>query len=281
MHICYIDESGDSQPIKTPNDNIQPLLVICGIFIDSAAVKGLTNDFIALKRRFYPAYFAKVQHALNVLLTEIKGSDIRTDIRDNATNSGKVAHHFRFLDAALALLKKHNARLVARVWIKQLGIPLVDNSIYTLTTQNIVTRFQKYLEQTNSNGIVVADFRDPNRNSYVSHSIFTQKYKQGGNGDAYPCVNETATFGISNNHACLQIADLICSALLAPMAGRTLCHPGLSNVHTHPHYEAVRQRYARRLKALQFHCKVNGQMYWGISASANPYNGKGIQDLLK
>lgn len=280
MYLCYIDESGDSQPIKAANDDIQPLLVVAGIFISSEAVRALTADFIALKRRFYPAYFAQIVHPLDVLLKEMKGSDIRRDIRDNPVTSAKVMHHFRFLDEALRLLKAYDARLVARIWVKRLGVPLTDKSIYPITTQNLLERFEKYLEERNADGMVIADFRDPHRNSYVAHSVFTQKHKK--NGDAYPRVRETPTFGISNNHACLQIADLLCSSILAPMAGRTFCHPDIKNAHTHANYDAIAQRYSKRVRALQYHCDVNGHRYWGITASENPHgNGKTILDFWK
>lgn len=161
-----------------------------------------------------------------------------------------------------------------------MGVPLVDKSVYTKSTQNIGIRYQKYLEQNNADGMMIADFRDPNRNSYVAHCIFTQKHKLGNGGDVYPSINETPTFAISNNHACLQISDLICSALITPMAMRVFCTPGITSLHNHANYDAVLQRYRKRIKALQFHCQVKGQMYWGITASPNPHNAKTIADFL-
>lgn len=31
MRFCFIDEAGDSQPINSPTEDIQPLLVISGL----------------------------------------------------------------------------------------------------------------------------------------------------------------------------------------------------------------------------------------------------------
>ncbi|HDR9275454.1 TPA: DUF3800 domain-containing protein [Burkholderia vietnamiensis] len=271
MHFCYIDESGDSQAILNATDNKQPMLVIAGLFIDASAISGLTKDFIDLKRRYYPSLFASVNHELDVLLVEIKGSDLRTDIRkSNSITSAIVQHHFHFLDDVFALCKKYDVKIVGRVWAKAFGQAINDESVYTITAQNIAKRFEKYLLAKDSRGAIIADFRDPTRNRYVAHSVFTQKHKQGNGGDAFPSIEETATFGVSNNHACLQITDLMCSAIIAPMAGRAILTGVISNAHTHANYEWIRDRYKKRLRAMQFHCKYGNTRYWGLTAH-NPH----------
>jgi len=264
MHYCYIDESGNSEIITSSTHNAQPLVVIVGLFIAADKIAKLTNDFIQLKRKYYPTLFSSLTHDLGALLMEVKGSDIRTDIRKHKLHSSEVKRHFRFLDDVLVLLKNNNAKIISRIWVKGIGIPLQDKSIYTITTQQFSIRFQKYLESLNSTGIMIADFRDPNRNSYVAHSVFTQKFKQAG--DAYPLINEIPTFGISNNHAALQICDLLCSTVIAPIAALKFCHGIITNPHTNPNYNWIKSRYSKRLKALQWHCSVNGQTFWGITA---------------
>ncbi|HGM5587125.1 TPA: DUF3800 domain-containing protein [Pseudomonas putida] len=273
MHICYIDESGDSQPIQNDVDNQQPMLIVAGLFVDAQRISRITDEFICLKRQFYPKLFKNERHALNVLLREIKGSELRSDIRRKPANHPIVEHHFKFIDGVLAICKAHDIKLVARVWVKQYGQALVDQSIYTITAQHIAKRFQHFLIDRESRGMIIADFRDPARNSYVAHSIFTQKHKLGRGGDAYPSIEEAAVFGISDNHACLQIADLICSTILYPMAGRTVCDGPFDNVHTHRNYDAIVQRYSRRIKALQYHCSENGQRRWGVTVQ-DPHGGR-------
>lgn len=268
MHLCYVDESGDSQAINNATHSVQPLLVLAGLFIDAQHVAKLTSDFAALKRKYYPTLLAGITHQLSVLLHEVKGAEMRTAIRDNPIGSGVLTHHFHFLDEVLALLSKYDVKLVARIWLKQFGCAIKDQSVYSISIQQFCARFQEYLELTNKKGMVVADFRDPKKNSYVSHSVFTQKHKMSG--DAYPRIQEIPTFGISNNHACLQLADLICSVLLAPMAARKFLSPVVSNVHTHAHYDEILRRYRKRVRALQFHCDVNGVRHWGISLD-NPH----------
>lgn len=265
MHYCYIDESGNSEIIISKTHNAQPVLAMVGLFIAANNVTKLTNDFIALKRKYYPQLFSAMKHDLEALLLEIKGSDIRTDIRKNQFNSRIVKHHFRFLDDVFALLVANDVKLVSRIWVKGIGKSLDDKSVYSITTQQFCVRFQKYLESLNSTGIMIADFRDPNRNSYVAHSVFTRKFKQ--TGDAFPLIREIPTFGISNNHAALQICDLLCSTIITPIAALKFCSGIIVNPHTHTNYDWIKNRYSKRLKSLQWHCKVNGQMYWGITAN--------------
>ncbi|MDA7023989.1 DUF3800 domain-containing protein [Pseudomonas fragi] len=271
MHICYIDESGDSQQIRSAVDNKQPMLIVAGLFVDAQHISKITDEFICLKRQFYPKLFKNEKHALNVLLREIKGSDLRSDVRRHSASHPMVEHHFKFIDGVLKICKTHNIKLVARVWVKRYGQALEDQSIYTITAQNIAKRFQHFLIDQASRGMIIADFRDPARNSYVAHSIFTQKHKLGKGGDSYPSIEEAAVFGISDNHACLQIADLICSTLLYPIAGRTVCPGSFDNVHTHANYDAIVQRYSRRINAMQYHCSENGQRRWGITVE-DPHN---------
>ncbi|GKS87656.1 hypothetical protein AVMA1855_25910 [Acidovorax sp. SUPP1855] len=241
------------------------MLVLLGLFVNGDRLCEITKDFIRLKRRFYPALFPVSQQKIDTLLLELKGSDIRTDIRKNPLESAIVEHHFRFLDEIFALLKKHEVKLTSRIWVKGFGKVLNEKSVYTKTTQQIAVRFQKYLEEQKSLGIMVMDYRDSMKNSWVANSVFTQQFKVGGN--AYPNIAEIPTFGVSDNHAVLQICDLICSSVIYPIAGMKFCKPLINNAHTHANYVWLRDRYSRRLKALQFHCVVSGQQYWGITAS--------------
>ncbi|GHU04856.1 hypothetical protein FACS1894158_06070 [Betaproteobacteria bacterium] len=273
MHFCYVDESGDSQVISSANDDKQPMLVIAGLFVEAGKVGPLTAEFISIKRRYYPKLFHDTHHDLDVLIYEIKGSDIRTAIRKNAISSQQIQHHFHFLDEVFALCKKHGIRIVGRVWVKAFGQSINDQSTYSITAQNIAIRFEKFLCERNSHGMMIADFRDPKRNQYVAHSVFTQKHKVGRGGDAYPSIDETTTFGMSNNHACLQIADLLCSAIIAPIAGRSILNGVVQNLHTHNNYNAIKDRYSKRLKAMQFHCKHETKMYWGITVN-DPHGKK-------
>lgn len=265
MHLCYVDEAGDSSLITSATSTDQPLMVIGALFIDADRVKPLTEEFLGIKRKYFPGVFSSIRHDLDTLTVEIKGCDVRDVIKWNRSGSGVVQHRYRFLDSVFSLVAKYDVRLVGRIWVKGIGRPLVDKSIYTITTQGIAQRFQSYLESVDSEGMIIADFRDTKRNSYVSHSVFTQKHKKAKGGDAYPRINETTTFGISNNHACLQIADIMCSTIIYPSASRVYCHPHISNTHTHIGFDKIRHRYKHRLRNLQFHYFDKGKTFRGLT----------------
>jgi hypothetical protein len=135
------------------------------------------------------------------------------------------------------------------VWIKALGSPCDDRSIYTFSVQSICSDFQNLLEGVGDSGIVIADSRTPTTNAWVAHSIFTQKFKTAG--DCYPRLLEMPTFGHSQNHAGIQIADLLCSALLFPMATRCYCYGHVQNVHVDRAFEVLVARYGNRLMSMQ------------------------------
>ena len=58
-------------------------------------------------------------------------------------------------------------------------------------------------------------------------------------------------FGHSQNHAGLQLADLLASALLFPMATYCYCSVHVQNVHVDAGFGDLVTRYGERLKAMQ------------------------------
>lgn len=113
---------------------------------------------------------------------------------------------------------------------------------------------------------MIADSRTPTTNAWVAHSIFTQKFKTAG--DCYPRLLEMPTFGHSQNHAGIQIADLVSSALLFPMATRCYCYGHVQNVHVDRGFEVVAIRYGQRLQAMQHRYEDDrGRRIGGITVS--------------
>lgn len=248
MRFCYVDESGDTASLSSPTENIQPVIVIAGVILDSQQVHELTLDFINLKQRFFPALRPAGSNLLDWILAEAKGAEIRKDISTGNRNERRGA--IGFLDKCIRLLETHHAQLVGRVWIKGIGAAIDGNALYTSSIQAICFDFDHLLRTKNDVGIVVADSRSKAQNAKVAHSIFTQKFKAAGDG--YDRILEMPTFGHSDNHAGIQIADLLCSALLFPMAIDGYCAGHVTNVHVRPGYSIMRQRWGDRLKKLQY-----------------------------
>lgn len=78
------------------------------------------------------------------------------------------------------------------------------------------------------------DSRSTRQNIQAAHSIFTQKFK--ASGDSYPSIMEAPAFGHSDNHAGLQLSDLICSGFLWPMAMHAYCEGKVASIHVRPDY---------------------------------------------
>ena len=55
MHICYLDESGDGVTLTNKNlDRAMLAFGLVGIIIDADKLDLITNEYIDLKKRFFP-----------------------------------------------------------------------------------------------------------------------------------------------------------------------------------------------------------------------------------
>lgn len=246
-YICYVDEAGCTTPLAAARTDVQPVLAIVGLVLSVDRLRAVTLEFLALKRQFFPGKFKPVDHPLDDVLVEIKGSDLRSNIRKHGAAADAS---LKFLDRTLDLLRENDARLFASMLIKGIGEPIDSRALYTSSIQAACRNFCAFLAERADSGLMVADFRNPGLNSQVAHSIFTQKYR--AKGDPMRGLLELPTFGHSNNHIPLQIADLLCSALLFPMATATYCDGRVVGKHVRGRDKLIKRRYARRIKALQF-----------------------------
>lgn len=243
MKLCYIDEAGDGRRPGRQEADVPPAFVICGLVVDSSNLPALTGDHLAVKARFRPP--AAGSQALDDILTEIKGGDLRGNVR----KSNREDQSFLFLDAVMDLLERHDVGLLGRVWIKN---PLEDSdekAIYTFSVQNIARHLQRHLSLSGSSGLIICDSRSFKQNVDVAHSVFTQKFRRAG--DALPNIVEAPLFCHSNNHAGTQLADIVASALVFPMACRTYCQDYDDRLYAHPAFDLLKERYGSRLMALQ------------------------------
>jgi hypothetical protein len=247
VYCCYLDESGgyedpDSSPSATP------VMVILGLIVEAASVPALTRDFLALKRRHFPGRYAS-GHALDHIKVEIKGSEILQMTRSRSRNLRRQADRLRM--ELLELVQVHGCQVVGRVWIKEAARAMANpTGSYCYAVQDLAQHFSQSLESRGSVGVLIADGRQHHTNLVVAHSVFTQKWRTGG--DPYPALREVPLFAASDNHAGLQIADLIASTLVFPMAATAYCPPRAGNVHSSTRYNDVRTLFGRRVQQLQF-----------------------------
>jgi Protein of unknown function (DUF3800) len=249
MYICYVDEAGCPGALPHATSSVQPCLVLAGLLLPQDSLVNVTNEFLSLKARFNPSTVAgKKKHFLDTAKDEIKGSDLRRDIRKPSRNRRRAV--FGFIDKVLEILERYDAKIIARIYVKSPGAPFNGRAVYAASIQNFCACFQKYLEEKNSSGLIVADSRTPAQNSVISHSIFTQKFQIGG--DPYGRLMEMPMFGHSENHVPLQITDILCSSILSPMATNACCTGHITSIHVHPMDALIQARYADRVRRLAY-----------------------------
>ena len=260
MRICYVDEAGCTGSLPSAISDVQPVFVLCGVDVPQTSVHRITHEFLHLKKRFYPNLAPRGATYLEWILTEIKGSELRKGAADPGRN--KRRHALGFLHETLSLLETEQARISGRVWVKAIGQPVNGRSIYTFSLQYICKCFNAQLETDDDMGLLVCDSRNKALNSLASFSVFTQKFK--ATGDRIPRVCEMPVFGHSENHAGVQIADIMCSALLFPLAVHAYCRGAVNSIHVRD-YSFLRDRFTERLDGLQFRYSEGRKSTGGIT----------------
>lgn len=265
MKICYVDESGCTGVLPTATSSIQPAFVIAAIIVDYGKLHAVTESFLQLKQRFYPNLFsADRRRFLAGILEEIKGSELRKLIVHGSRNQRR--HTFGFMDGVFNILERDTVLVTGRVWVKEVATPIDGQAVYTFSIQSIYQVFQEYLRAANDLGIVVLDSRWQHVNRQVAHSIFTQKFRMSG--DAFDRIIDMPAFAHSENHAGLQIADLLASGVIFPMATYTYCLGSINNLHVQPKYSRIKDRYKDRLGRLQYrYAEASGRRRGGIIVS--------------
>lgn len=244
-------------------------MVLLGLIVNSASIPALTRDFLALKRSHFPGRFTK-GFALDHILVEIKGSEILQMTRDRSRNQRRKADRFRY--ELLDLVETYGCRLVGRVWIKEAGKGLDPAASYCYAVQDIARHFSQHLTSQGAVGVLLADGRDHQTNLGVAHSVFTQKWRTGG--DPYTPLGEVPLFAASDNHAGLQIADLLASTLVFPMAASAYCPQRPGNPHSSGLYAGVRAAFGPRLRGLQYRYRDESGRWRGGLAVSDPVSRK-------
>lgn len=245
MKFCYVDESGcpGQLPLILPSA-VQPALAIVGLSVGHDSVRLLTQRFVLLKQRYQ--FGSKRPDALQEdMPVEIKGSELRMAIRSQGS-AAMDAH--KFLDSLLQLLIDHEVRLFGQVLIKLPGVSFDGADVYSSALMAISRSFHLQLELENTDGQVIADFREPKLNTKVTQPICAAMLRK--HGDCFPRFLECPTFAMSNSHAGLQIADILTSALIYPIALNTFGSDLPPGPHRHSSDASLRRRYIRRLKQL-------------------------------
>ena len=119
--IFYIDEAGDTGALPSPPEhNSQPVLVIGGIFVDSANLFSLTREYMKLKETFFTNEQRMAQY-LDWVLTEIKGERLRRSV---IYGIAREYHH------AIGFLEQVVAPATIRVVVRRVAIGCVPIKMF-------------------------------------------------------------------------------------------------------------------------------------------------------
>lgn len=208
MQLCYVDESGKAETLTHDDQSQQPVFVIGGITLPEDRLTPLTHGWIEHKARFMPGMMQRGQKGwLDGILNDPKGSHLRRGFRRRGTDRQRK-HAIGFVDGTLRLLERHDARILGRIWVKKLDIDNVEMRIHSSSLQFICAAFHAGLDD-DERGMVIVDSQTHRHNHVLAHSMFTQRF---GRNPPHDRLVDMPVFGHSDNHAGLQIADVLCSA---------------------------------------------------------------------
>lgn len=241
MKFCFVDESGGGEaPDLGPSAT--PVMAIAGLIVDADEVRSLSREFVNLKCRHFATKMIGGQ-SLDHILDEVKGTQLLSLHRSSSRNKRRQAMHF--LGEIFDILDEHNVGILGRIWVKQAGQSINVRTRYGYAMQDFAKQFEILLRESGDEGVIVADSREHKLNAQVAHSIFTQKWRSGG--DAYPHIREVPLFAASDNHAGLQIADHVATTVLFAIATAAYGIEFPDAVHTPETYRLIRETFAARL----------------------------------
>ena len=261
MLMCYVDESGDTGLFDANERNSQPVFLLCALIVNQSRLESITREVIRLKQSYFPSYSQRAQHWHDWLKVEVKGANIRRALREDTRKSRR--HILGFLSAVVSLLESNDARISARVYIKEPASEFKGASVYYAAIQRLAQTFEDKLMRESEKGVIVLDSRNKVKNVPVAHSLFTWNFST--HGTAYRYMAELPLFGHSDNHALLQLVDWVASGILAPMAASAYCGQYAETcVHASHDYDIIRETFGQRIKALQYRYERDGHKLGGI-----------------
>ncbi|CAM3330730.1 DUF3800 domain-containing protein [Nocardioides dubius] len=252
MHLCYIDESGDAEALRVSIPNSTPVFVLVGLTVASSNVAELTWDFLQLKKELNPSLHRDSAMLSDLIEFEMKGSTLRKDFHRPTAGRNHRRRAHRVLDKIFALLEKHGCQLVGKIVVKvpDAPKPKTDRAVYSRAIAEMAETFQAQLAAADTPGMMILDARTKVKNVPSVMGITTRRYRTGGS--AYPHLVESPVFGHSDTHVPLQIADILASAVLFPIACTEYCGDLGWNVHPHERYREIKDRYGVRLQQLEY-----------------------------
>jgi uncharacterized protein YciW len=213
MWALYLDESGSVDRHSLPLDQGQtPVFVIGGVALPLSQWRGYDRDFLNLKRQF----FAKEIEESSKPDTrfEVKGSNLIAP--RNATSERNRVFSYKVYD----LIEKFGGKIFGCAVLKCSKNPVPKTSLYTKAIQIIDERFDVFLREINSEGLIVLDSRMAHmkKGSGTDYTVAVShlSYVFGNNaGRELKRIKEAPLFADSALTVGLQIADIVAAHVYA------------------------------------------------------------------
>lgn len=211
--ICHIDESGDLAPLSSATPGAQPVLAVVGLIVPESKLAQMERDFLAVRKTSEFLKGRRGAPSPDDFPSEDKGKDMfRLPLRSR--DAGWRGAALSTLGLALDLLERAEARVAGCVHVKPIDREFNGARKYVSSVLSIAANFHAVLEAGHPEqargellraGRILCD-RQQRRTETALHNIFAAR------------ALRPPEFGDSESSAGLQLADWICSGIVAPLA---------------------------------------------------------------
>ena len=219
-HICHIDESGDFGRLTSASPHVQPVLAVVGLIVPESKLAQMEKEFLNLRKTSEFLQSSRILLKLNGFPSEDKGKDLRVALKSDGMDwrpgESRQTGALSVLGLALDLLERAEARVAGCVHVKPINQAFSGKNAYVSSVLSIAANFHSILEfghpeepreQLQMEGRIICD--DQRGGKPAVHQHFDRrKFRR-------------PEFENSQKRAGLQLADWLCSAIIAPMAATT------------------------------------------------------------
>jgi len=147
------------------------------------------------------------------------------------------------MDHVLGLLENYACHICGRVLVKKPGELYSATSTYPSAVADLATTLDCQACASQKQALMILDAQTKVKNEVNVHTITTRRFRHGGN--AFPSFVESPVFGHSDTHVLLQLADIVASALIYPLACVAYLPTIPGDAHRDPSYLNIRTFIAR------------------------------------
>lgn len=209
----YVDESGSPERLDLPVAKGQtPVFTLAGVALPLDRWRDYDRDYLRLKTQFFRKEIdqsSKTHHTW-----EVKGNYLFAP-RNAGSDRNSVFSH-RVLD----LIQHYNGAIIAVSFIKDHKRNTSAKSLYTKGLQILSERFDIFLRENNSRGIMIVDSRMAHMNpgqgvDYTVAQSYLSFVFGNEEGQQLKRLSEAPLFADSAITAGIQIADIVAALVYA------------------------------------------------------------------